>query len=135
MRKTKIVCTIGPASESEEMLEKLIEAGMNVARLNFSHGSHEEHAARIKTIREVSNKVGKIVGILLDTKGPEIRTHKMENDAIELVTGQTIDISMTEVLGNTERFSISYEKLIEDVQEGSIILLDDGLIELDRKRY
>lgn len=130
MRKTKIVCTIGPASESEEMLEKLIEAGMNVARLNFSHGSHEEHAARIKTIREVSKKVGKIVGILLDTKGPEIRTHKMENDAIELTTGQTVDISMTEVLGNSERFSISYEKLIEDVQEGSIILLDDGLIEL-----
>ncbi|GGA36895.1 pyruvate kinase [Psychrobacillus lasiicapitis] len=130
MRKTKIVCTIGPASESEEKLEKLIEAGMNVARLNFSHGSHEEHAARIKTIRKVSKKVGKIVGILLDTKGPEIRTHKMENDAIELESGQTIDISMTEVLGNTERFSISYEKLIEDVQEGSIILLDDGLIEL-----
>ncbi|WP_144511035.1 pyruvate kinase [Bacillus sp. FJAT-22090] len=130
MRKTKIVCTIGPASESEEMLEKLIKAGMNVARLNFSHGSHEEHAARIKTIREVSKKLGKIVGVLLDTKGPEIRTHKMENDAIELESGQTIDISMTEVLGNGERFSITYEKLIEDVQEGSVILLDDGLIEL-----
>ncbi|MEK4486721.1 pyruvate kinase [Psychrobacillus sp. FSL H8-0484] len=134
MRKTKIVCTIGPASESEEMLEKLIEAGMNVARLNFSHGSHEEHAARIKTIKAVSKKLGKIVGILLDTKGPEIRTHKMENDSIELISGQTIDISMTEVLGNTERFSISYEKLIEDVQEGSIILLDDGLIELIVKK-
>ncbi|MEK3975817.1 MULTISPECIES: pyruvate kinase [unclassified Psychrobacillus] len=130
MRKTKIVCTIGPASESEETLEKLIEAGMNVARLNFSHGSHEEHAGRIERIKKVSKKLGKIVGILLDTKGPEIRTHKMEGDAIELVTGQSIDISMTEVLGNTERFSISYEKLIEDVQEGSIILLDDGLIEL-----
>lgn len=131
MRKTKIVCTIGPASESEEMLEKLILAGMNVARLNFSHGSHEEHAARIKKIREVSKKVGKIVGVLLDTKGPEIRTHKMENDAIELESGQTIEISMTEVLGNNERFSISYEKLIEDVQIGSVILLDDGLIELN----
>ncbi|MEI4769291.1 pyruvate kinase [Psychrobacillus sp. FJAT-51614] len=130
MRKTKIVCTIGPASESEEMLKQLIEAGMNVARLNFSHGSHEEHAARIQKIREVSIKAGKIVGILLDTKGPEIRTHKMENDAIDLVSGQTIEISMTEVLGNKERFSITYEKLIEDVQVGSIILLDDGLIEL-----
>jgi pyruvate kinase len=130
MRKTKIVCTIGPASESEEMLQKLIESGMNVARLNFSHGSHEEHAARIQKIREVSNKAGKIVGILLDTKGPEIRTHKMENDAIELESGQTIEISMTEVLGNNSRFSITYEKLIEDVQVGSIILLDDGLIEL-----
>ena len=84
MRKTKIVCTIGPASESEEMLEKLINAGMNVARLNFSHGNHEEHAARIETIREVSKRIGKVVGILLDTKGPEIRTHKMENGALEL---------------------------------------------------
>ncbi len=130
MRKTKIVCTIGPASESEEVLEKLIRAGMNVARLNFSHGSHEEHAARIERIRAVSKKVGKIVGILLDTKGPEIRTHKMENDAIDLEVGQMIDISMKEVLGNKERFSITYEKLIEDVKEGSIILLDDGLIEL-----
>lgn len=131
MRKTKIVCTIGPASESEEMLEKLILAGMNVARLNFSHGSHEEHGARITRIRNVAKRLNKIVGILLDTKGPEIRTHKMENDAIELSTGQHIAISTTEVLGNAEVFSITYEKLIEDVNEGSIILLDDGLIELE----
>lgn len=131
MRKTKIVCTIGPASESEEMLEKLILAGMNVARLNFSHGSHEEHSARITRIRNVAKRLNKIVGILLDTKGPEIRTHKMENDAIELSTGQHIAVSTTEVLGNADVFSITYEKLIEDVNEGSIILLDDGLIELE----
>ena len=130
MRKTKIVCTIGPASESPEVLEQLIEAGMNVARLNFSHGNHEEHGERIKRIREASKKTGKIVGILLDTKGPEIRTHQMENDAIELVSGQALAISMTEVLGTKEMFSISYDRLIEDVSEGSIILLDDGLIEL-----
>lgn len=130
MRKTKIVCTIGPASESKETLKSLINSGMNVARLNFSHGSHEEHAERIKTIREAASELNKIVAILLDTKGPEIRTHQMQNDAIELVTGQKIAISMTEVLGSTEVFSISYEKLIEDVKEGSIILLDDGLIEL-----
>ncbi|MCJ1908601.1 pyruvate kinase [Planococcus ruber] len=130
MRKTKIVCTIGPASESPELLESLIEAGMNVARLNFSHGSHEEHATRIQRIRDAAAKTGKIVGILLDTKGPEIRTHKMENDSIELVTGQDIAISMTEVVGTSEMFSITYEQLIEDVQEGSVILLDDGLIEL-----
>ncbi|MBW9235184.1 hypothetical protein JQK62_23805 [Leptospira santarosai] len=104
MRKTKIVCTIGPASESPEMLEKLIEAGMNVARLNFSHGNHEEHGERIKRIREASKKTGKIVGILLDTKGPEIRTHQMENDAIELESGQALAISMTEVLGNKDMF-------------------------------
>lgn len=130
MRKTKIVCTIGPASESPEILEQLIEAGMNVARLNFSHGNHEEHGERIIRIREASKKTGKIVGILLDTKGPEIRTHQMENDAIELVTGQSLAISMKEVLGNKDMFSISYDHLIEDVREGSVILLDDGLIEL-----
>ncbi|MGK7377988.1 pyruvate kinase [Planococcus sp. 1R117A] len=130
MRKTKIVCTIGPASETPELLESLIEAGMNVARLNFSHGNHEEHAARIQRIREASEKTGKIIGILLDTKGPEIRTHNMENNGIELATGQSIAISMTEVLGTNEKFSITYDHLIEDVSEGSIILLDDGLIEL-----
>ncbi|ANU11393.1 pyruvate kinase [Planococcus antarcticus DSM 14505] len=130
MRKTKIVCTIGPASESPELLDRLIKAGMNVARLNFSHGNHEEHALRIKRIREAADKAGKIVGILLDTKGPEIRTHQMENDSIELVTGQKIEVSMIEVLGTAERFSITYEQLIEDVEVGSIILLDDGLIEL-----
>ena len=79
MRKTKIVCTIGPASESIEKLEQLMEAGMNVARLNFSHGNHEEHAARIQNIREAAKKTGKNIGILLDTKGPEIRTHNMVN--------------------------------------------------------
>ncbi|MBT2582505.1 pyruvate kinase [Planococcus sp. ISL-109] len=130
MRKTKIVCTIGPASESPEILEQLMEAGMDVARLNFSHGDHEEHGLRIKRIREASEKTGITVGILLDTKGPEIRTHKMENDEIELETNQEITISMMEVLGTKEMFSITYDKLIEDVNEGSIILLDDGLIEL-----
>ena len=130
MRKTKIVCTIGPASESPEILEQLIEAGMNVARLNFSHGDHVEHGERIKRIREASKKTGKIVGILLDTKGPEIRTHQMKNGAVELESGQPLAISMTEVLGTKEMFSISYERLIEDVSEGSVILLDDGLIEL-----
>src|SRR5690606_20749235 len=130
MRKTKIVCTIGPASESPEVLEQLMKAGMNVARLNFSHGDHEEHALRIKRIREASEKTGITVGILLDTKGPEIRTHKMENDSIELETNQEITISMTEVLGTKEMVSITYDNLIEDVHEGSMILLDDGLIEL-----
>ena len=84
MRKTKIVCTIGPASESIEKLTQLMEAGMNVARLNFSHGDFEEHGARIKNIREASKKIGKNVAILLDTKGPEIRTHSMVNGTIEL---------------------------------------------------
>ena len=130
MRNTKIVCTIGPASESEEVLEKVIMAGMNVARLNFSHGDHAEHQARIETIRRVSERLGKTVGILLDTKGPEIRTHSMENGQVELVRGQQIEVSMTEVLGNKDRFSVSYEGLIDDVEPGDFILLDDGLVEL-----
>ncbi len=131
MRNTKIVCTIGPASESEEVLEKVIMAGMNVARLNFSHGDHAEHQARIDTIRKVAKRLDKTVGILLDTKGPEIRTHSMENGQVELVRGQQIEVSMTEVLGNSERFSVSYEGLIDDVVPGDFILLDDGLVELE----
>ena len=131
MRKTKIVCTIGPASEQLETLIKMIGAGMNVARLNFSHGSHEEHKARIVSIRQASKETGKAVAILLDTKGPEISTHNMENGGFELKREKTISIMMDEVLGNEERFSITYPELINDVQVGSRILLDDGLIELN----
>lgn len=130
MRKTKIVCTIGPASESVEKLTQLIEAGMNVARLNFSHGDHEEHGERIKNIREAAAMTGKTIAILLDTKGPEIRTNNMENGAIDLTSGQEVKISMSEVLGTVEKFSITYPGLIEDVFPGSTILLDDGLIGL-----
>src|SRR3954451_21246283 len=105
MRKTKIVCTIGPASESPEILEQLIDAGMNVARLNFSHGDHDEHKARIDRINEAAERKGKTVGILLDTRGPEIRTHSMKDGRVDLVTGQYISVSMTEVEGNKDVFS------------------------------
>lgn len=131
MRKTKIVCTIGPASESLEMLTELINAGMNVARLNFSHGDFEEHGARIKTIREAAAKTGKYIAILLDTKGPEIRTNNFENGVAELVAGNEVIISMDEVLGTAEKFSVTYTGLVNDVHVGSKILLDDGLIELE----
>ncbi|AMX82637.1 pyruvate kinase [Geobacillus subterraneus] len=130
-RKTKIVCTIGPASESVDKLVQLIEAGMNVARLNFSHGDHEEHGRRIANIREAAERTGKTVAILLDTKGPEIRTHNMENGAIELKEGAKLVISMSEVLGTPEKISITYPGLIDDVSVGSKILLDDGLIGLE----
>ncbi|MGD3154910.1 pyruvate kinase [Staphylococcus warneri] len=133
MRKTKIVCTIGPASESEEMLEKLMNAGMNVARLNFSHGSHEEHKGRIDTIRKVAKRLNKTVAILLDTKGPEIRTHNMKDGIIDLEKGKEVIVSMTEVEGTPEKFSVTYGNLINDVQVGSYILLDDGLVELQVK--
>lgn len=133
MRKTKIVCTIGPASESEEMLEKLMNAGMNVARLNFSHGSHEEHKARIDTIRKVAKRLNKTIGLLLDTKGPEIRTHNMKDELIVLEKGKEVIVSMDEVEGTPEKFSVTYENLINDVNIGSYILLDDGLVELQVK--
>ena len=131
MKKTKIVCTIGPASESVDMLVNLINAGMNVCRLNFSHGDYVEHGARIINIREALKITGKRVAILLDTKGPEIRTNDMENGAITMKIGDSVRISMTEVLGTNEKFSITYPELINDVNVGSHILLDDGLIDLE----
>ncbi|MHA6251439.1 pyruvate kinase [Oceanobacillus sp. CAU 1775] len=131
MRNTKIVCTIGPASESIETLERLIDAGMNVARLNFSHGDYEEHGARIKNIREAAKKKDVNVAILLDTKGPEIRTGQFINGEDEIKQNSTVYLSMKEIQGNAERFSITYPGLINDVEIGAKILLDDGLIELE----
>ncbi|MCI3029655.1 pyruvate kinase [Desemzia sp. C1] len=130
MKKTKIVCTIGPASESVETLVKMIDAGMNVARLNFSHGDFEEHGARIQNIREASKITGKMVAILLDTKGPEIRTHNMKDGKIQFTSGDVVRVAMNEVEGTKEKFSVSYSELINDVHPGSHILLDDGLIDL-----
>ncbi|PRO64322.1 pyruvate kinase [Alkalicoccus urumqiensis] len=130
MRKTKIVCTIGPASESKEKLAQLIDTGMNVARLNFSHGDFEEHGARIKNIREAAEAAGKDTAILLDTKGPEIRTQTLKNGAVDLEKGQTLRVSMEEVEGTEEVISITYPGLVNDVHVGSKLLLDDGLIEL-----
>ena len=131
MKKTKIVCTIGPASESVETLVKIINAGMNVARLNFSHGDFEEHGARIVNIREASKITGKMCAILLDTKGPEIRTNNMKDGIVSLIAGETVRISMTEVEGTKDKFSITYPELIDDVVVGNHILLDDGLIDLE----
>ncbi len=131
MKKTKIVCTIGPASEKVEQLVQMIDAGMNVARLNFSHGDFEEHGARIINIREASKRTGKMVAILLDTKGPEMRTHNMKDGLVEFETGDVVRISMTEVEGTREKFSITYPELINDIEVRTHILLDDGLIDLE----
>ncbi|RWZ59793.1 pyruvate kinase [Halobacillus fulvus] len=129
-RKTKIVSTIGPASESVEKLTQLMEAGMNVARLNFSHGDFEEHGARIKNIREAAAATGKTVAILLDTKGPEIRTGTLKEGEVHLEKGSTVYVTMDDIEGDAERFSVTYPGLINDVHPGSKILLDDGLVEL-----
>ena len=130
MRKTKIVCTIGPASESKDILRQLIENGMDVARLNFSHGDYKEHEKRIKNIRQVANELGVPVSILLDLQGPEIRTRKFKSGQAKLEKDSIVYIAMDDVLGTAERFSITYEGLIYDVKEGTIISIDDGLIQL-----
>ncbi len=131
MKKTKIVCTIGPASETVETLVELMNNGMNVARLNFSHGDFEEHGARIKNIREAAKITGKTIALLLDTKGPEIRTNNMKDGLVHFSTGDIVRIAMTEVEGTKEKFSVTYANLINDVEVGSHILLDDGLVDLE----
>jgi len=130
MRKTKIVCTIGPSSESLENTKKLIAAGMNVARLNFSHGDYEEHGNRIKAIRQASKELNKTVAILLDTKGPEIRLGKLKEEPIELTQGEFITLTTEEILGDIQRVPVTYKELPSDISVGSTILIDDGLIGL-----
>lgn len=130
MRKTKIVCTIGPASESVEVLKKLIEKGMNVARLNFSHGTHEEHLQRVSLIRQAAGEVGTAIAIMLDTKGPEIRTGLLKTDKIKLVAGSRIKLTAQEVEGTEDLLTINYAELTEDVAPGDRILIADGLVEL-----
>jgi len=130
MRKTKIVCTIGPSSESLENTKKLIMAGMNVARLNFSHGDFEEHGNRIINIRKACAELGKTVAILLDTKGPEIRLGKLAEEPIELVAGEKVTLTTEEILGDKNRIPVTYSNLPADVSIGSTILIDDGLIGL-----
>src|SRR5690625_3087021 len=130
VRKTKIVCTIGPASDSVETLKQLIENGMDVARLNFSHGNYTEHQQRISNIRQAAEEMNQTVSILLDTRGPEIRNQSFKGGHEELERGATVSISMSEVEGTAERFSVTYQGLIDDVKVGTIISLDDGLIEL-----
>jgi len=131
MRKTKIVCTIGPASEAKENLAKLVHAGMNVMRLNFSHGDFEEHGGRVKALREVLAETGKKVAILLDTKGPEIRTMQLADGEVILEAGQTFTLTTDQsVVGDQSRVAITYEDFTKDIKVGSTVLLDDGLIEL-----
>src|SRR5699024_3508824 len=111
-------------------LKQLMENGMDVARLNFSHGNYEEHKQRIADIRKAAHEMNKTVSILLDTQGPEIRTHTFKEGQAQLNRGETVTISMNEVEGTAERFSLTYEGLMDDVDVGTIISLDDGLIEL-----
>lgn len=130
MRKTKIICTIGPASEQEDKLKELMLAGMNVARFNFSHGTHKEQLIKYNRVLKVRKELGLPVATLLDTKGPEIRLKDFESGKVELKAGQTFVLTTDEVMGTSERASITYKNLKDDIKEGMTILIDDGLIEM-----
>ncbi|HKM35460.1 MAG TPA: pyruvate kinase [Lachnospiraceae bacterium] len=130
MRKTKIICTIGPSSESEEKLKELMLAGMNVARFNFSHGTHKEQLEKYKRVLKVRKELGLPIATLLDTKGPEIRLKDFENGKAELVPGQKFTLTTDEVMGTSKRASITYSNLKNDIEVGTTILIDDGLIEM-----
>lgn len=138
MKKTKIVCTIGPASDNEEMMYKLFQAGMNVVRTNFSHGTHEEQLRKLEIARSFEKKYGIYIPVALDTKGPEIRTGMMEGGKVIVKKGQILRITAEKILGTAEKFTCSYAGLYDDVAVGHTILVDDGnlllkVIEKDEK--
>ena len=130
MRKTKIICTLGPSTDKEGVLRELIANGMNVARFNFSHGSHEEHLGRLEKLKALREELGKPVAALLDTKGPEIRLKEFKNGVEKLTTGQKFTLTSRSVEGTNEICSVTYKELPHDVKPGGRIMLDDGLIEL-----
>src|SRR5262249_2313274 len=128
--KTKIVATIGPASETPEMLERLIRAGLNIARLNFSHGNLTDHAERIKRIRSAAEAVGRRVAIMADLPGPKMRIGKIEPEPIELHTGEKFILTTEEIAGTPQRVSVSFKHLPKVVKPGDRLFLNDGLVQL-----
>ena len=129
-KKTKVICTIGPSSESEEKLKKLAFAGMNIARMNFSHGTYEEHKARMESVRRVSKETGIILAVALDTKGPEIRLGDFANDVEQYEIGEIVTLVKEPMLGSHDRFHVQVPELFEDLKEGNIILINDGKMRL-----
>ncbi len=130
LKKTKIICTLGPAVEEESVMRQLILEGMDVARLNFSHGSHEEHLARVLTLKKLRAEMKRPIALLLDTKGPEVRLQTFEHGGVDLVRDQIFTLTTAECVGNQERASVTYNRLHEVVRRGTRILIDDGLVEL-----
>lgn len=128
MRKTKIICTIGPASEQEEILTQMCLAGMNVARLNFSHGSHEEHQAKIDLIKKVRQKLDLPIAIMLDTKGPEYRIGTFANKKISLSEGDVFIFTTEDIVGDERHVSVNYKHLPEDLSAGDVITVNNGLV-------
>lgn len=133
MRRTKIVATLGPGSSSPEVIMEMIRAGVDVFRLNFSHGTHDEQHHRVELIRECSEKSGRIVGILADLQGPKIRTHKFKDGVVQLIRGETfiLDAALGKNKGTQERVGLAYKGLPKDVKAGDVLLLDDGRVELE----
>ena len=127
-RRTKIVCTMGPVLFEHNLIEKLMLAGMDVARFNFSHSTHEEHLARFQEVCRIRDRLGLPVATMLDTRGPEIRTGDFENGKVLLETGQTFTLTTQELLGNQEICSITYKNLPKDLKPGDAVLIDDGLV-------
>ena len=134
MRKTKIICTLGPSTDKEGILEQLVKEGMNVARFNFSHGSHEEQKGRLDQLKEIRSRLNKPIAALLDTKGPEIRIRDFANGKITLEEGQEFTLTADEIEGNESIVSVTYKDLYKDVRPGNTILIDDGLIGLEVQR-
>ncbi len=130
MRKTKIVCTMGPSTDKDDVLRQLMLEGMNVARCNFSHGSYEEHKKRMDRIKKFRKELGLPVAILLDTKGPEVRLKSFKDGKVVLEEGQLFTLTADEVEGTKEKVSVTYSRLYEDLEEGMKVLIDDGLIEM-----
>lgn len=120
IKRTKIVCTLGPATDKEEVLRELVLNGLNVCRFNFSHGSHEEHKSRMDLVKKVRTELDKPIAILLDTKGPEIRTGNFADPEVLLEEGQDFTITMEEVVGTKEICTVSYKELANDVKEGNV---------------
>ena len=131
MKKTKIICSIGPSSCNPDTMEKMVKNGMNVARINFSHATPEEKLNVVSCVKEVRKRTNMPIGILYDTKGPEFRNGNLENGEITLVEGKTIKIVKEDVLGNTERFSVNYPEAIDSLKVGDTILLENGLMRID----
>ena len=130
MKKTKIVCSIGPASCDVDVMKMMVNNGMNVARINFSHATLEEKEKVVSTVKKVREITGKHIGILYDTKGPEFRNGMLENDSINLVPGKTIRIVKESVLGNEERFSVNHASAVESLNVGNVVLLENGLMKI-----
>ena len=134
LRKTKIICTLGPAVDSEDMIVALIKGGMNGARFNFSHGSHPEHLARLNMLKAVRDAMGRPVATILDTKGPEIRIRSFETKTITLEPGDSFTLTTEDVTGNQGWVSVTYPQLHEELQPGQEILIDDGLVAIRVER-